>query len=107
MGKDVMLGRVPLPNKEGMSKEAKRWGDREDALASDEEGCAFQTDYIVDLYHSLANPLEYVDDANKLDYFEEFMQWEHDKHADILSYRDKSFTSKVSGVTAVSFGTPW
>ena len=106
--KDVMLGRVTLPNQYSMMQDAKIWSDRGDGSVSDEQQIQYQTDYIVDLYNSLSNPLEYVDDgANKLDYSKEFVEWEHDKHSDIMTYRDQCFTSKVSGVKAVSFAKSW
>ena len=45
--------------------------------------------------------------VKKLDCSELFNEWEHDKHEDILTYRDKCFVSRLSGKKAVKFHTTW
>ena len=50
----------------------------------------FQTEYLVDI----------AKDANygyDLDTAQQFHDWEHHKHEDILTYRDRSHTSKFTG----------
>ena len=36
-----------------------------------------------------------------------FKQWEHDKEADILGYRNKSYRSTLTGTVAPPHHTPW
>ena len=36
-----------------------------------------------------------------------FMEWEHDKHNDIMGYRNKSYKSLMTGNTAPAHHTPW
>ena len=50
----------------------------------------FQTAFCMDLAAG-------CDYGHDLDVGEIFHAWEHDKYADILSYRDKSFASKFTG----------
>merc|ERR1719291_226972 len=106
--KDVILDKVQLPNTESMKEDAQSWCDKLGACEDDKQLIEFQTDYIVDLYESLSDPLEYIDDgANRLNCTNEFVQWKNDKKENILTYRDQCFTSKVSGIKAVSNTTSW
>lgn len=52
----------------------------------------------------LADDVGYTTD---LDVRQMFYEWGHDKHEDILTYRDKSFTSKFSGDKAPVHSIPW
>lgn len=36
-----------------------------------------------------------------------FKEWEHDKEADILGYRNKSYRSTLTGTMAPVHHTPW
>lgn len=105
--KDVILGRVALPDPADMRKDVEKWCDMAAEARSEEAQIAFQTQYILDLYASLLKGAEYVDDAKKLDYSQEFGRWEDDRHHDIITHRNGRFTSKVSGKTASQFATEW
>lgn len=106
--RDAMLNKIKLPTKSAMIKDAEKWIERSAECKSDDEQIRFQTDYIQDLWRANADyAQEYVDDVDKLDYSEVFHQWEHDKDEDILSYRNKCFTSKVSGIKSIPAHTLW
>eukprot|EP01084_Bolivina_argentea_P315761 547164_1 len=106
--KDVILNKIELPSKRIMIDDAFKWRERGTALNMSANQCIqFQTDYILDLYKQLSNPNEYCDDKNKLNYSNEFNQWEHDKHDNILTYRDKCFKSKLTGIMSTKFHTLW
>lgn len=62
---------------------------------------------MLDIYNLLKDGKEYCESGNLLDYSKEFEEWEHDKHHDILTYRDSVFRSKISGQIAIKFHTPW
>ena len=74
---------------------------------SDEEQIDFQTVYIQDLFKQLSNSDQYIDDIDKLDYSAEFKEWEHHKHSNILTYRDKTFRSKVTGIESIVHTPIW
>ena len=62
----------------------------------------FQTEYTVNLYNEVDYP--------KIDFElirKHFYQWEHDKVEDIVNYRNKSFSSAVTGSVAPIHHTNW
>ena len=106
--KDIILNNIKLPDQSEMIKDIKLWKDIEkNKTNNDSEMILYQTNYIKDLYKQLKYPLDYTDDINKLDYSQIFEEWEHDKHDNILTYRDACYTSKLTGIKAVKFHTPW
>jgi len=107
LAKDLILGRISLPNEKEMDSDIKKWREKDVDSKTDEEMIQFQTDYMMDIMSILKDGKEYVDDPKLLDYSKEFVEWEHDKHHDILTYRDSVFRSKISGKTAKQFHTPW
>ena len=50
----------------------------------------------------LCAPYFDIEGVNKL-----FMEWEHDKHNDIMGYRNKSYKSLMTGNKAPAHHTPW
>ncbi len=62
----------------------------------------FQTEYTKDLYA--------LSDYPKIDFElirSHFKEWEHHKEEDIMTYRNKSFSSPVTGTIAPLHHTPW
>lgn len=100
--RDVVLGRIDLPDAETMAQDIAQWQQREDALQDAFEQIDFQKDYVVEL----ANATDYApcDWEMTADLFKE---WEHDKEHSILGYRDKSFVSPCTGTKAPVHHTPW
>eukprot|EP00484_Ammonia_sp_Unknown_P028460 CAMPEP_0197034460 /NCGR_PEP_ID=MMETSP1384-20130603/12573_1 /TAXON_ID=29189 /ORGANISM="Ammonia sp." /LENGTH=498 /DNA_ID=CAMNT_0042464397 /DNA_START=40 /DNA_END=1536 /DNA_ORIENTATION=- len=105
--KDVVLGKVKLPEKEAMMKDAEEWAKRGDASDNAEKAVRFQTAYLLDLYEQVADAKQYVDSKEKLDCTQEFLRWAGHKKEDICTYRDKVFTSKITGKMAAKFAVPW
>lgn len=100
--RDVVMGKIALPGKEEMVKNNQEWKDREGQLATDEDMIWFQGDYTKELIEATDYPTFDVEGVNKL-----FMEWEHDKHSDIMGYRNKSYKSLMTGNTAPPHHTPW
>ncbi|PSN12031.1 potassium transporter [filamentous cyanobacterium CCP5] len=100
--RDVVLGRIQLPDAAAMAEDISLWQQREAALQDAFEQIDFQKDYIVDL----AEHVDYApcdwDMTTQL-----FKAWEHDKEHGILDYRDKSFVSPCTGTQAPIHHTPW
>ncbi|WP_298943040.1 NAD(P)/FAD-dependent oxidoreductase [uncultured Psychromonas sp.] len=100
--RDVMLGRIKLPESDVMTADTKEWVSRELKLANPTDDIDFQAAYIEDLIA----PTDYPDfDVSAV--AETFKEWEHDKEADILGYRNKSYRSTLTGTLAPVHHTPW
>jgi len=86
-----VLGDIKLPDKDTMVADWKKWSERLANLKGDigHEEIVYQTDFV----QELAKECGYGYD---LDVSEIFFAWHHDKDIDILSYRDKSFSSKFT-----------
>ncbi len=100
--RDVMLGRIALPSDEAMAADSSEWVDRELKLATPVDEIDFQAAYIIDLLEPTDYPAFDVTAVAAI-----FKQWEHDKEADILGYRNKSYRSTLTGTLAPVHHTPW
>jgi trimethylamine monooxygenase len=100
--RDYMMGKIDLPNKDEMLKNNQDWKDREEKLETDEDMIWFQGDYTKELMEATDYPTFDIEGVNNL-----FMEWEHDKHNDIMGYRNKSYKSLMTGNTAPAHHTPW
>ncbi|MBE7380025.1 MAG: NAD(P)/FAD-dependent oxidoreductase [Leptolyngbya sp. SIO1E4] len=100
--RDVVLGRILLPEPAVMAKDIALWQQREAALKDAFEQIDFQKDYVVDL----ANCVDYAPCDWEMT-VALFKEWEHDKEHSILGYRDKSFVSPCTGTKAPIHHTPW
>ncbi|MEM6436154.1 MAG: NAD(P)/FAD-dependent oxidoreductase [Cyanobacteria bacterium P01_D01_bin.115] len=100
--RDVVLGRLKLPNATAIAHDMAQWQQREAALQDAFEQIDFQKDYIVDLAQSVDYAPCDWEMTTAL-----FKEWEHDKEHSILGYRDKSFVSPCTGTKAPIHHTPW
>jgi len=100
--RDYIMGKIKLPVKEEMIKNNQDWKNREEKLETDEDMIWFQGDYTKELIEATDYPTFDVEGVNKL-----FMEWEDDKHNDIMGYRNKSYKSIMTGNTAPAHHTPW
>ncbi|WP_339842820.1 NAD(P)/FAD-dependent oxidoreductase [uncultured Halopseudomonas sp.] len=100
--RDVMLDRIALPSGEAMAADSSEWVDRELKLANPVDEIDFQAAYIIDLLEPTDYPAFDVTAVAAI-----FKQWEHDKEADILGYRNKSYRSTLTGTLAPVHHTPW
>ena len=100
--RDVMLGRIPLPDAAAMKKHSQAWRAREEKLEDDEAMIWFQGDYIKDLLADTDYPDYDVEAVNKT-----FMDWEHHKHEDIMGFRNNAHPSLITGNAQPTHHTPW
>lgn len=100
--RDLMLGRITLPSDEAMAADSNEWVARELKLADPVEEIDFQAAYIIDLLEPTDYPAFDVTAVAAI-----FKEWEHDKEADILGYRNKSYRSTLTGTLAPVHHTPW
>jgi len=87
----------------GTQDDFKEWRSREEALDSHYEAqIGFQADYIRDLIKDTDYPNWDIDGAIK-----RFHEWEHNKHEDIMGFRNKAHSSVMTGSMAPVHHTPW
>ena len=100
--RDVIMGKIKIPNESEVNKDINDWVAKEEKLADPLQMIDFQTEYTKDLHAASDYP--------KID-FElirtHFKDWEHHKEEDIMTYRNKSFSSPVTGTEAPIHHTPW
>lgn len=100
--RDVVLGRVKLPDAAERIADDESWRDLEMKLESPADDIVFQGNYVKMLLDATDYPKFDVDGVN-----EAFFVWEHHKEEDIMTYRDKSHVSLVDGTVAAIHHTPW
>jgi trimethylamine monooxygenase len=100
--RDVMMGRITLPSKEEMSTNTAQWQAREEKLEDDEQMIWFQGDNVQELVDATDYPSFDIEGTNKT-----FMTWEHNKHEDIMGFRNSSHKSLMTGTQAPAHHTPW
>jgi trimethylamine monooxygenase len=100
--RDVMLGRITLPDATEMAADSAAWLQREEAAASPFEDIDFQAAYVRDLLGPTDYPELDVEGVAGL-----FKEWLRDKERDILGYRNKSYRSVLTGTQAPPHHTPW
>jgi len=94
--RDVILGRIQLPDENAMLRDQKEWLAREEALETATQEIDFQAAYVRDLMSE--TDYEFSVEAQA----ELFKQWKQHKKEDIMGYRNKSYPSTLTG----NHGTP-
>ena len=100
--RDVIMKKIQMPNDQEIEKDIKEWVEKEEKLEDPIQMIDFQTEYTKDLYSASDYP--------KIDFElirSHFKEWEHHKEEDIMTYRNKSFSSAVTGTVAPLHHTPW
>jgi trimethylamine monooxygenase len=100
--RDILLGRIALPDAAAMQADIDTWVQREEALEDPFQAIDFQTEYVRDLITPTDYPKLDVDRIAEL-----FKEWEHHKVEGILTYRDRSYPSVLTGTMAPVHHTPW
>jgi trimethylamine monooxygenase len=96
----VIQGRVAIPSKAEMAADTAKWQKKEEEVGDDHKA-----------HHRLQ--WAHTEEAAQLggghlrDDAKHFDQWLDDRHHDILTYRDQTAVSSVSGVRSLAFGMPW
>lgn len=100
--RDVILGRLQLPDADTMAADIKHWRALEEALEDPFQAIDFQTEYTRDLLAATDYPALDVDRIAEL-----FKEWEHHKVEDIMGFRNRSYPSTLTGNMAPVHHTPW
>ena len=100
--RDVILGRAQLPDKAERLAHERAWHDRFMGLKTDAAAVKFQADYIRDLIEATDYPMFDLDEVVRT-----FLSWQADKQVNILTYRDRTYASVMTGTMASRHHTPW
>ncbi|RYG48167.1 MAG: NAD(P)/FAD-dependent oxidoreductase, partial [Chitinophagaceae bacterium] len=100
--RDVMMGKIELPGKEEREDDIKKWLDLNAACQTHDDEIDFQTNYVKELITLTDYPGFDLDAVAAM-----FKQWLRDKEEDILTYRDKTYTSVITGTESEKHHTPW
>ncbi|MGV3653286.1 MAG: NAD(P)-binding domain-containing protein [Noviherbaspirillum sp.] len=100
--RDIMLGRIKLPDAAQRRRDIDDWVRREEAVADAFGAVDFQTAYVRDLMDRTDYPGFEAEEVAGL-----LKQWLRDKQENILTYRDRRFRSVVTGTLAPAHHTPW
>lgn len=100
--RDVIMGRIKLPSAKAMAEHSAKWRAREETLEDAEQMIWFQGDYTKELMEQTDYPGFDVEAVNQT-----FMEWEHHKGEDIMSFRDHAYRSLMTGTMAPLHHTPW
>lgn len=100
--RDYVLGRIQLPSKEEQARHFQECRAKEMILESDEDMIRYQGNYVKALIAETDYPNFNIEDT-----VAEFMAWEHNKHENIMTFRDKPHKSVMTGTVAPVHHTPW
>ena len=100
--RDVIMGRIDVPDRDARAADVVARIAAEDAL-EDDYGCIdYQGDYVKELIADTDYPSFDVDGANGA-----FYQWKKHKKKDIMTFRNNSYTSVITGTEAPKHHTLW
>ncbi|WP_331712770.1 hypothetical protein [Arthrobacter sp. U41] len=100
--RDLMLGRIGLPDAAERAADIAVWLERQAALADHDAEADYQTDYLRELIALTDYPEFDLDTVSAL-----FKQWMRDKQDNILGYRDNVHRSVMTGTMAARHHTRW
>jgi len=100
--RDYILGKIAMPSAADQEAEFNTWREREGTLEGDEENIRFQADYLQDLINDTDYPMFDIEQVVQL-----FLEWEHNKHGDIMGFRNYPHRSALTGTMAPVHHTPW
>ena len=100
--RDIMMGRIDVPDAAAREQDVADRVAAEDAL-EDDYGCiTYQGNYVKELIADTDYPSFDVDGADQA-----FFQWKKHKKEDIMTFRNNSYQSVITGTMAPMHHTPW
>ena len=100
--RDVIMDRIQLPGQTEMRANSAKWREEEEALGDDYKAIAYQGDYVKRLIAQTDYPNFDVDGA-----CDAFYQWKKHKKQNIMTFRNNSYRSVITGTMAPAHHTPW
>ena len=100
--RDVILGRIALPDAAAMEADWQKRQEDEDALPDDYACIAYQGAYTQELIDETDYPSFDIEAANQA-----FYEWKKHKKKGIMEFRNHGYTSPMTGTKAPPHHTPW
>jgi len=100
--RDVIMGRIAMPDKAAMEADVADRIAREDAGEDDYDAIWYQGDYIKELIADTDYPDFDVEGACQA-----FKEWKGHKKKDIMTFRNNAYKSVITGTMAPIHHTPW
>ncbi len=100
--RDVIMDRIPVPDREARAADVADRIAGEDALEDDYGAIRYQGDYVRELIAETDYPSFDVDGAN-----DAFFQWKKHKKQNIMTFRDNGYRSVMTGTMAPKHHTAW
>ncbi|MDA8746878.1 NAD(P)/FAD-dependent oxidoreductase [Litoreibacter sp.] len=100
--RDAIMGKISLPSKAEMQADVADRIAREDAGEDDYDAIWYQGDYVKELIGETDYPSFDVEQACKV-----FKEWKGHKKMGIMTFRDNSYKSVMTGTMAPVHHTPW
>ena len=100
--RDIMMGRITLPDQAGMEADIAAWTAREEALSEVPDMIDFQADYMRDLLIATDYPRFDLTATAEI-----FKTWAQHRDADITTYRNHAHASVITGRMAPRYPLPW
>jgi len=103
--RDVITGKIPLPDQAAMEADSKKWMEREDNLPDELSGIQFQGDMIADLM----SQTNYFDNRFKVQtHVKNFETFVHNKcNISIMKFRDYSHIDQTTGQPSPGLNGTW
>lgn len=102
VARDFMMKTLEIPNETERRLDIDKWLQRNNTLENSSHNIDFQSDYIKDLLSLSDYPHFNVDKVAEM-----FKEWLQDKEENVLTYRDKTYQSVVTGTIAAQHHTEW
>jgi len=100
--RDVILGRIEVPDQDARAADVVDRIAREDAGEDDYDAIRYQGAYVGELISETDYPSFDIPRTN-----DEFFAWKKNKKTDIMTFRNKSHTSVMTGKLSPPHHTPW
>jgi len=100
--RDVIMGRIALPDEAAMRADVEDRVAREDAIEDDYGAIDYQGAYTEELMNETDYPGFDVKAANQA-----FYEWKKNKKKGIMTFRNNGHTSPLTGTMAPAHHTPW
>jgi trimethylamine monooxygenase len=101
--RDVIMGRIEVPaSRDDRAADVAQRVAAEDAGQDDYDAIRYQGAYVKELIAETDYPSFDIDGAN-----DAFFQWKKHKKADIMTFRNNSYRSVITGTMAPAHHTPW
>ena len=100
--RDVIMGRISMPDKAAMLADVADRVAREDAGETDYDAIWYQGDYVKELIAETDYPTFDVEGACQA-----FKEWKGHKKENIMGFRDNSYKSVITGTMAPIHHTKW